>query len=273
MDAYLLQASDLEASEHEPLLGSAEESLYAPPLPKLLHQPVCASDHEVLTHLEGVLDPGVPPYGDDWLCVIVLGFRPDFSGAVLGICEHRTEPDAEAVDPFEQRLEIGLVVLVAWGDGEGEGHLGFGAACGVHPVSEDEAPLSTPHPGVGIAPPRLVVQAPLAVGLQVGVVDGYDLSPHHLGVEEPPEELIEDSVVGLLPEAMPEVGEEAVAGCVLLEAAGSGCLPVVLQPEGEPSVAGDTEELLQQLGLQHGQWVVRPPSRASPVVEASQHAA
>ena len=134
------------------------------------------------------------------------------------------------MDPFEQWLEIGLVVLVAWGDGEGEGHLGEGAACGVNPVPEDEATLSTPYPRVWIAPPSLVVQAPLAVGLEVGAVHSHDLSLHRPGVEEPSEEMVEDPEVGLLSQAASEVGEEAVARRPLPEAAGPGGLPVVLQP-------------------------------------------
>ena len=40
---------------------------------------------------------------------------------------------------------------------------------------------------------------------------------------------------------MSEVGEESVAGGVLLEAAGSGCSSVVFEAEGESSVAGDAE--------------------------------
>jgi len=115
--------------------------------------------------------------------------------------------------------------------------------------------------------------ATLAVGLEVGAVDGDDLSLHRPGVEEPSEEVVEDPEVGLPSQAAPEVGEEAVAGRPPPEAAGPGCLPVMLQPECEPPVASDAEEMLQQLGLKHGQRVVRPPSRSSPVVEASEQAA
>ena len=46
----------------------------------------------------------------------------------MGVGDHGLEPDAEIVDPFERRLEIDLIVLAAWGDGEGQGHLGAGAA-------------------------------------------------------------------------------------------------------------------------------------------------
>jgi len=128
MDADLLQASDLEAAEEEPLLGPAEQPLHASPLPEELHQAACASDHEVLPHAEGFLDPGVPPDGDDGLCAVGFSGRPDIFGAILGVCQHRLEPDAQAVYPFEERLEIGLVVLVTRGYGEGEVHLGVGAA-------------------------------------------------------------------------------------------------------------------------------------------------
>jgi len=76
------------------------------------------------------------------------------------------------VDLFEEWFEIDLVVLVAWGDGEGEGQLRVCAACGVHPVSEDEASLAPADAGIWVAQAGPVVMAPLAVGLDVGAVDG-----------------------------------------------------------------------------------------------------
>jgi len=143
------------------------------------------------------------------------------------------------LNPLQQWLEIGLVILVAWGYGEGERHLGVCAAGGVHPVSEDEAPLAPPHPRVGVAPAGPVVLAPLAVGFDVSAVDGDDLSLHRSGLEEPPEHVVEGFKVGLLAEAVSELGEEAVARCPLPESAGLGGFPVVLKPKGESSVTGD----------------------------------
>jgi len=43
---------------------------------------------------------------------------------------------------------------------------------------------------------------------------------------------VEDSVVGLLPEPVPEVGEEAVTGCLTPEVASSCYIVVGFQPEG-----------------------------------------
>jgi hypothetical protein len=89
------------------------------------------------------------------------------------------------VNPFEQWLEIGLVVLIAWGDLKGERHLGVCAARGVHPVPEDEAPLASAHPCVGVASPGPIVMATLAVGLDMGAVYSHDLSLHYSRFEEP----------------------------------------------------------------------------------------
>jgi len=174
------------------------------------------------------------------------------------------------VDLFEEWFEIDLVVLVAWGDGEGEGQLRVCAACGVHPVSEDEASLAPADAGIWVAQAGPVVMAPLAVGLDVGAVDGYDVSLYHTGVNQPSEEVVEDPVVGLLSKAAPEVGEEAVARCPPPESACSRDPPVVSEAEGLPPVAGDAEEVFEKLGFEHRQRVVRPLSRASPVVEASE---
>ena len=61
----------------------------------------------------------------------------------------------------------------------------------------------------------------------MGAVDGDDLGFHGPRVQQSAEQLVEDSVVGVLAESVSEVGEEAVAGCLLLEAAGGGCRSVV----------------------------------------------
>ena len=63
----------------------------------------------------------------------------------------------------------------------------------------------------------------------MGAVDGDDLSLHGPSLEEAAQQVVEDPVVGLLPEAFSEVGEEAVAGGVFLEAAGGGCSSVVFE--------------------------------------------
>ena len=48
-------------------------------------------------------------------------------------------------------MNLDLVVLVTRGHGEGEGHLRLDAACGVHPVSEDESSLASAYAGFGVA--------------------------------------------------------------------------------------------------------------------------
>jgi hypothetical protein len=63
----------------------------------------------------------------------------------------------------------------------------------------------------------------------VGAVDGDDLSLHGSILHQPPEQLVEDSVVGLLSEPVSEVCEEAVAGRPLPEAACLGGFSVVFE--------------------------------------------
>lgn len=82
--------------------------------------------------------------------------------------------------------------------------------------------------------------APLVVDLQVGAVDSDDIALHHSRLKEPSEEMVEDPVVDFLPEAVPELGEKAVAGCPLPESTSLSCFPVMLQPEGYSAVAGDS---------------------------------
>ena len=89
----------------------------------------------------------------------------------------------------------------------------------MHPVSEYEAPLAPLHPRVGVALSRSVVHAPLAVCLDVGAAHGYDVGLHLTALQQPPEQVVDNPQVGLLPELVSEVGEEAVAGCVLPESA------------------------------------------------------
>jgi len=48
-----------------------------------------------------------------------------------------------------------------------------------------------------------------------------------------------------------EVGEEAVAGGLFLEAAGGSCSSVVFEVEGESSVAWYSEEVFEDLGFEH----------------------
>ncbi len=60
---------------------------------------------------------------------------------------------------------------VTRGHGEGEGHLRLDAACGVHPVSEDEASSASAYAGFGVALAGAVVRGSLAVGFYVGELD------------------------------------------------------------------------------------------------------
>ena len=100
-----------------------------------------------------------------------------------------------------------FVVLVTRGHGEGEGHLRLDAACGVHPVSEDEASSASAYAGFGVALAGAVVRGSLAVGVYVGAVDGDDVSLHTPILQQTSEQVVEDSFVGLLSEPVAEVGE------------------------------------------------------------------
>ena len=55
------------------------------------------------------------------------------------------------VKTFKSLSSRALVVLVSRGHGEGERHLRLDAACGVHPVSEDEVALASAYTGFGVA--------------------------------------------------------------------------------------------------------------------------
>ena len=72
---------------------------------------------------------------------------------------------------------------------------------------------------------------------------------------------------------MSEVGEEAVAGGLLFEAACSGGSSVVFETEGESAVAGYAEEVFEELGFEHCQGVVWFSSWAFLVVEAFEETA
>jgi len=111
-----------------------------------------------------------------------------------------------------------LVVLVTRGHGEGEGHLRLG-----------ETTLASAYAGFGVALAGAVVRGSLAVGVYVGAVDGDDVGLHGPSVQQPAEQLVEDSVVGVLSQSVSEVGEESVAGGVFLEAAGLGGSSVVFK--------------------------------------------
>ena len=158
----------------------------------------------------------------------------------MGVKFRTVLADAQGVDPFQQWLEIDLVVFVTRGYGEGEGHLRLGAACGVYPVSEDESSLASAYSGFGVALAGAVVQGSLAVGVYVGAVDGDDFSFNRPSVHQPTEQVVEYLLVRVLSELVSEVGEEAVAGGVLHEAACPGCSSVVFEAEGESAVAGDS---------------------------------
>ena len=77
----------------------------------------------------------------------------------------------------------------------------------VHPVSEDEASFASAYAGFGVALVGAVVWSSLAVGVYVGAVDGDDGSLHGSIFQQPPEQLVEDSVVGVLSQSVSEVGE------------------------------------------------------------------
>ncbi len=89
--------------------------------------------------------------------------------------------------------------------------------------------LPLPTRASGPALTGAVVRGSPAVGVYVGAVDGDDFSLHRPILQQPPEQLIEDSVVGVLAQSVSEVGEESVAGCLLPESAGSGCSSVVFE--------------------------------------------
>ncbi len=99
----------------------------------------------------------------------------------------------------------------------------------MHPVSEDEASSASADAGFGVAPAGAVVRGSLAVGVYVGAVDGDDVSLHGPSFEEAAQQVFEDSVVGVLAQSVSEVGEEAVAGGVFLEAACLGDSFVVFE--------------------------------------------
>ena len=97
----------------------------------------------------------------------------------------------------------------------------------MHPVPEDETASASANAGFGIGFAGAVVRGSLALGVYVGAVDGDDLSIHRPILQQTSEQLVEDSVVGLLSESVSEVGEETVAGGLFLESAGGGCSSVV----------------------------------------------
>ena len=59
---------------------------------------------------------------------------------------------------------------------------------------------------------------------------------------------------------MSELGEEAVARCLSPESACSGHFMVVFQPQRESSVADNVEEVLGELGFEHGEWFDLSPA-------------
>ena len=187
MDGRLLETPELQAAEEQPLLRPAEQTFHAPPPLEQLHQPPRPTSNEIPAHLQGILDPGVPPHRYHRLRTVSPSRLPDLGRVILGVGQHRPELYAELMDGLEQWLEVDLVVLVTRGYGEGEGHLRLGAACGVHPVSEDEAALASAYAGFGVALAGAVVRGSLAVGVYVGAVDGDDVSLHGPILQQPPE--------------------------------------------------------------------------------------
>jgi len=71
-----------------------------------------------------------------------------------------------------------------------------------------------------------------------------------------------------LSEAFSEVGEEAEAGGVLIESACSCGSCIVFEMKGESTVAGDSEEVFEELGFEDCQRVVGFSPWAFLVVEA-----
>jgi len=64
-------------------------------------------------------------------------------------------------------------------------------------------------------------------------------------------ECAEDSLVGLLSDSVFELGEGSVAGCTASESARPGYFMVVPKAEGQPPVAGDSEEVFDELRFEH----------------------
>ena len=112
----------------------------------------------------------IPPVGNHRLGAKPFSCILDVAGAVLAVSQHRPEPDSYSVNPLEERLEVQLVVLVAWSHGVGDGLLGLGAAGGVDAVSEDEASPASADTGVAVASTRLIVHGSSTVGFEVCAV-------------------------------------------------------------------------------------------------------
>jgi hypothetical protein len=62
----------------------------------------------------------------------------------------------------------------------------------MHPVAEDEASLAYAYAGFGVTPALAVVLAPLAVGLDVGAVDGDDFGLRRPSLEEATKQVVEE---------------------------------------------------------------------------------
>jgi len=243
VDGHLTQTPNPKAIQQKPLLSPPEQPLHAPTLLEEPHQPLHPCGDEVAAHPQSILDTGVPPHRDDRLGAEPLSGISYVLGAILGVGENRPEPDAEAVHPLKQRLEVDLVVLVARSDGEGDWQLRIRAARDVYTVPEDESSPAPTDPCIRVASPCSVVQGSPAVGLHVGAVDGHHFAEYCSCLEQCLDELIEDPEVGLLSESVSELGEEAVAGCLGPESAGPGHFSVVLKPEGQSPVAYDAEDV------------------------------
>jgi hypothetical protein len=69
---------------------------------------------------------------------------------------------------------------------------------------------------------------------------------------------------------VPELGEEAVAWRLVSEAAGLGGPSIVFEAEGESSIAGDAEEVFEELGFDHGEGVLGRPAGALVVVASAE---
>ena len=68
----------------------------------------------------------------------------------------------------------------------------------MYPASEDESSLASAYAGFGVALAGSVVRGSLAVGVYVGAVDSDDVSLHGPVFQQTSEQLVEDSVVGVL---------------------------------------------------------------------------
>jgi len=80
----------------------------------------------------------------------------------------------------------------------------------------------------------------------------------------------EHFLVFILAQTMPKLGEQSMAWRLPFKAACSSDPPILLQQQCGPSVAWNAEQMLQQLGLQDRNRIVRLPSKSNLVMKRRQ---